>query len=253
MTDFFTDLKNGVVLAELGGYGDGPYCARQGAGAALVLLGTYIVDAGDDVPYPRGFVFKPGQYQGYLREHVAIARGGAERVGVSVICVNPRYDIDFLLAAQQAGADYLSLCLHSVMPMFVERGLSSAMLRREQWPRLREHLAAILQAVERPFIAKVQASDAPDSLEAVEQIVGAGVRIVHANLGRAASPGGLALTRKLHGMCPVLIAGGGICSVEDAHAVIAAGADAVAIGTAAMNDNLLCGRVQAALRAKNAL
>jgi hypothetical protein len=54
-------LKNGVVLAELGGYGDGPYCARHGAGAALVMLGTYIVDAGSDVPYPSHFVFKPGR------------------------------------------------------------------------------------------------------------------------------------------------------------------------------------------------
>jgi len=250
MSDLFTDLKNGVVLAELGGYGDGPYCARHGAGTALALLGTYIVDADDNVPYPREFVFKPGRYRDYLREHIAAAREGAGRVGVSVICVNPRDDIDFLLAAEQAGADYLSLCLHSVMAMFVERGLSSAMLRREQWPRLREHLTAIVRAVERPFIAKIQVADAPDSLGAVEQMVESGVQIVHANLGRAASPGGLVLTRKLHALCPFLIAGGGICSVEDARAVIAAGADAVAIGTAAMNDPALCGRVQAAMRVR---
>ena len=41
----FDNLRNGVVLAELGGYGDGPYCAKHGLGAALVMMGTYIVDA----------------------------------------------------------------------------------------------------------------------------------------------------------------------------------------------------------------
>lgn len=42
----YAELKNGVVLAELGGYGDGPYCAKHGAGTALVMMGTYIVDPG---------------------------------------------------------------------------------------------------------------------------------------------------------------------------------------------------------------
>lgn len=46
----FEDIRNGVVLAELGGYGNGPYCAKHGKGAALVMLGTYIIDPGDSVP-----------------------------------------------------------------------------------------------------------------------------------------------------------------------------------------------------------
>ena len=250
MNNPFTDINNGVVLAELGGYGDGPYCAHYGAGAALALLGTYIVDAGDQVPYPPNFVFKPGRtyYQDYLREHVAKARQGAQRVGVSVICVDPADDIDFLQAAQVAGADYLSLCLHSVMAIFVSRGLSSAMLRREHWPRLREHLAAILQAVERPLIVKIAASDTPDSLGAVEQLVDVGVKIVHANVGNAVDQYGVTLIRKLHERCPFLIIGGGIRTSEHARAVIDSGADAVAVGTAAMSDPTLCGRLQAALR-----
>ena len=75
MAKDFENLRNAVVLAELGGYGDGPYCARHGAGAALVMLGTYIVDAGDSVPYHEDFVFKPGRssYQAYLEHHVAAA------------------------------------------------------------------------------------------------------------------------------------------------------------------------------------
>ena len=76
MSEQYLDLRNGVVLAELGGYGDGPYCVKHGKGAALVLLGTYIVDAREDTPYPKPFVFKPGRanYDRYLEEHVGALR-----------------------------------------------------------------------------------------------------------------------------------------------------------------------------------
>ena len=102
MDDPISQLKNGVVLAELGGYGDGPYCAEYGAGAALVMLGTYIVDAGDDVPYSPDFVFKPGRrnYADYLQHHVAAARQSGAAVGVSVVSVDLDDSIDFLVAAE---------------------------------------------------------------------------------------------------------------------------------------------------------
>ncbi len=104
------NLLNAVVLAELGGYGDGPYCAQYGAGAALVMLGTYIVDPGDSVPYHKDFVFKPGRsnYQAYLEHHITAARAGGAQVGISVVSVDLRDTVDFLQAAQEAGADYAS-------------------------------------------------------------------------------------------------------------------------------------------------
>ncbi len=46
MSEAIQDIKEGVVLAELGGYGDGPYCATHAANAALAMMGTYIVDPG---------------------------------------------------------------------------------------------------------------------------------------------------------------------------------------------------------------
>jgi tRNA-dihydrouridine synthase len=250
MTDLASRLQNGVVLAELGGYGDGPYCAEYGAGAALVLMGTYIVDSGDAVPYDPRFVFRPGResYAGYLREHVPIARRSGAAVGVSVICVDQANDRDFLLAAQEAGADYLSLCLHSSMAMFTDRGLSSALLQRANWPRLRDQLRALLGAIEAPFIAKIGIEDTPDAAEAVEQMVKVGVQIIHANIGDAASVKGLALTRRLSEVAPVLIIGGGIATEEAGRSVLEAGADAIAAGTAAMEDATLCGRLQKALR-----
>jgi tRNA-dihydrouridine synthase len=241
-------LKNGIVLAELGGYGDGPYCAKYGAGAALVLLGTYIVDAGP-VQYPAAFVFKPGRgaYEQYLREHVAAARQSGAAVGVSVICVDNRDNSEFLQAAADAGADYVSLCLHSTMPIFTQRGLSSTVMRRENWPVMRAQMKKIISAVGKPLIVKTGAMHC-DCIDAVREMVGVGVEMFHVDVPNAATPLGAKAIRQLREVCPFLIVGGGIRTVEDAVRVLDAGADAVSVATAAMEDPTLCGRIQAALR-----
>ncbi len=250
MSDAHKQLQNGVALAELGGHGDGPYCAKYGAGAALVMLGTYIVDAGDDVPYPSHFVFKPGRenYAEYLNEHVAAARQSGAAVGVSIISVAVADSVDFLLAAEEAGADYSSLCLHSSMEMFTRHGLGMALLRRENWPALREWISAILDATSLPFIAKIGVEDARDIEQAVEVMAEAGVNIIHANLYDALSNEGLQALSRLKSSGLFLIIGGGIKTAAQADRVIAAGGDAVAVGTAAMQDPGLCGRLQSAIR-----
>jgi len=250
VTDALERLRNGVVLAELGGHGDGPYCAKHGAGSALVVMGTYIVDASDFVPYPPAFVFKPGRssYADYLRKHVRAARESGAAVGVSVVGVDLDDTIDFMLAAEDAGADYVSLCLHSGMDMFVSVGLSCALLWRENWPRLRQHLTACLQAVRTPLIAKIGVTRMPDDEQAVGEMAAVGVRLVHANLGEVATDRGRDFIQRLKEHGVFLVAGGGIRSVGDARRAMEAGADAVAVGTAAMHDAALCGRLQAALR-----
>jgi len=250
VNDPFVRLRNGVVLAELGGHGDGPYCAKHGAGCALVILGTYIVDPRDSIPYPADFVFPPGRdnYAAYLEQHVAAARESGAAVGVSVVSVDPDDTLDFLLAAEQAGADYVSVCLHSTMEMFVSVGLSSALLRRENRPRMRERIGGYLEALERPFIAKIGISDSPDAVEAVGELASMGVQLIHADVGDAAGDRGRARIRRLRDRAPFLIAGGGIKTVQDARRALEAGADAVAVGTAAMHDPGLCGRLQAELR-----
>jgi TIM-barrel protein len=253
MPDGFEQLRNGVLLAELAGYGDGPYCAKHGAGCALVVMGTYIVDAGDSVAYPSHFVFKPGRdsYAGYLQEHVAAAREGGAAVGVSVVTVDLDDSIDFLLASEEAGADYVSLCLHSVMEMFVSVGLSTELLRRGNWSRLREHVGKCVAALSRPFIVKMRMAATPDAEGAVAELVDSGVELIHANVGDATEASGLELIERLKTRAPFVIAGGKIGTIEDARRAIAAGADAVALGTAAMQDPGLCGRMQAALRSAN--
>lgn len=247
----FAELKNGVVLAELGGYGDGPYCAVHGAGAALVMLGTYIVDPRDEVPYPEPFVFKPGRpnYAAYLWEHVDAARASGAKVGVSVVSVEIADTVDFLQAAEEAGADYASLCAHSTMEMFVSAGVSSALCRHENWGRLREWAKAILEAVRIPVIFKIGLHDTSDTLGAVDVMADAGVPIVHINVGCTdAGSEGLSMVSRLRGRCPFLIVSGGIRDIEGARRVLAAGADAIGIGTAAMKDAGLCGRIQRALK-----
>jgi tRNA-dihydrouridine synthase len=250
MADGWDALRRGVALAELGGYGDGPYCAQHGRGAALVLLGTYVIDRGDDVPYAPSFVFKPDPeaYSPYLRQHVAVARQGGAAVGVSAVSVDADQMIDFLRAAEEAGADYVSACLHSTMPMFTEVGMSSALLRREHWPRLRQQMARCLDRLTRPFIVKVGFPTLPDAEEAVGEMASVGVRAVHANVGDVRSAEGRRLIRRLSRHGVFLIVSGGIRSPAEAEAALEAGAGAVAVGTAAMADATLCGRLQEALR-----
>jgi len=245
-----SQLKNGVVLAEIGSHSDGPWCARHGAGSALVVLGTFIVDACDDVPYNPDFVFKPGRanYGDYLSEHVAAARDSGAAVGVSVVSVNLGDTIDFLLAAEEAGADYLSLCIHSSMEMFVSEGLGQALLRRENWPNLEKQVTTILEATDRPFIPKFGVSGGDDAEQAVEVMAGVGVNIFHVNVGDAPSEQGRQVINRLRRPERVLIIGGGIRTPEQARQVIATGADAVAVATAAMEDPQLCGRIQAELQ-----
>jgi len=243
-------LRRGVVLAELGGWGDGPYCARHGKGAALVVMGTYIVERGHSVPYDPAFVFKPDRdaYLDYLSRHVAAARESGAAVGVSVVSVDIAHTVDFLRAAEEAGADYTSLCLHSVMDMFLSAGMSSALLWRENWSRLRHCLTLCLDALSRPFIAKIGFTRLPDAEQAVAEMVAAGIHLIHANVGRVTAAEGRERIRRLKAHGGFVIAGGGIGSADDALSALEAGADAVAVGTAAMKDPTLCGKLQAALR-----
>jgi len=252
LMDTFDGLRNGVVLAELGGYGDGPYCAQHGAGAALVMLGTYIVDPGSTVPYPPSFVFKPDRavYRPYLRENIRAARVGGAKVGVSVATVELSHTLDFLKAAEESEADYASLCAHSSMEMFVNHRLGDHLCRNENTNLLRRWVGAILNAVAIPVVVKIALIDPFDTLNAVRIMADVGVPIIHINI-RESTPDseGLGFLESLRGVCQCLIAGGGVRDIEGARRVLAAGADAVAIGAAAMEDAELCGNLQRGLRA----
>jgi len=251
MENNFDDLKNGVVLAELGGHGDGPYCAEHGAGAALVLMGTYIVDASDNVPYPAHFVFKPGRsnYTDYLREHVEAARKGGAKVGVSIGTVELQDTIDFLAAAEEAGADYVSLCAYSVMPMFTSRGLGVELCRKHNRSLLKTWTVEILDAVKIPFIFKFGAAMGEDCAETVDILSELGVAIIHAVAGSSPNSPGLEVLSDLAKRCRFLIGGGGVTDVESARRILETGAEAVAVATAAMDDPGFLGKLQSQLRA----
>ena len=247
----FTELKNGIVLAELGGYGDGPYCAKHGAGAALVLMGTYIVDPRDKVPYPSKFVFKPDRsvYAPYLREHIKAARAGGAKVGVSVISIELQHTLDFLVAAQEGGADYASLCANSAMAMFTRNGLGEALCESGNAKSLQRWAKAILNAVTIPVIFKIGLGPLPATIAAVDTLTKAGVPIISINLvNTTADSAGLKALKQIAGHCLFLIAGGGIKDLDDARRVLEQGADAVAIGTAAMKQTALCGDIQKHLK-----
>ncbi len=247
----FKEIKNGVVLSELGGYGDGPYCAKYGRGAALVMLGSYIVDASESIPYSPNFVFKPGRpnYGAYLRENIAEARFSGALVGVSVVSVKISDTIDFLQSAEEAGADYVSLCVHSTLEIFIRAKASAALCCRENWDNLKKWAKAILEAVQIPVIFKIGAYDTPDAADALEVISEIGIPIMHVDFGDISEGSkGLTMLRQFKSKPPFLIASGGINDLEGALRVLNSGGDAVAIGTAAMKNPKLCGNLQRLLR-----
>ena len=250
MNDSIEDLQNGLVLAELGGHGNGPYCAKHGAGAALVIMGTYVIDPSDNVPYPADFVFKPGRanYAEYLKEHAGAARDSAAKVGVSAISVKLDDTIDFFQACEQAGADYVSLCAYSVMEMFTSEGLGCELVRRKNHDKLREWACKILDAVSVPFIFKLGFIDEPDAIKAVDILSDVGVEIIHAVGESSPRSTGIRNLTKLARRCDFLIGGGGVTDVESAKRILSAGAQAVSVATAAMEDPTLLGRLQKQLR-----
>ena len=247
----FDDLQNGVVLAELGGYGDGPYCAKHGAGASLVIMGTYVIDSSDDVPYPPDFVFMPGRsnYIEYLRQHVESARGSGAKVGVSAISVELKDTVEFLAAAEEAGADYVSLCCHSVMEMFTSKGLGYKLYSPENRSKLETWVGEILDAVSVPLIFKLIAAGEHDIVDAVEILSGMGVPIIHAAAHSTPGPGKLAILGELARRSRFLMGGGGVKDVKSARRILDAGAGAISVATAAMKDADLLGRLQSELRA----
>jgi TIM-barrel protein len=217
------------------------------------MLGTYIVDSGDNVPYPKHFVFRPGRqnYGDYLKKHVSAAQASGAKIGVSVISVKIEDTIDFLVAAEEAGADYVSLCAHSDMEMFVNAGLGEALCRSENPGRLKEWATAIRDAVNIPVIFKIGLTEPDETIDAVETIADSGVPIVHINVGETEPDfEGLSILNQLAGRCQFLIGGGGVKDIEGARRVLEAGADAVAIGAAAIKDATLCARIQNLLRNK---
>ena len=232
----FEDLKNGVVLAELGGHGDGPYCAKYASGAALALMGTYIIDSSDNVPYPADFVFKPGisNYSQYLEQHILEARKSGAKVGVSACSVELKDTVDFFIACEEAGADYVSLCAYSSMEMFTSKGLGCELVHKENRSKLREWTDEILKALTIPYIFKFGLIDEPDAVETVDILSDMGVPLIHAVGDSKFGSQGLANLSNLADRCQFLIGAGGVTDIKSAKNILSVGAGAVAVATAAM-------------------
>ena len=125
-----------------------------------------------------------------------------------------------------------------------------ALCRPENQDRLGEWAKALVEALSIPVIFKIGYTGLAETRSAIETMAHAGVPIVHMSIGTChAGSEGLGALGKLAALCDFLIAGGGVRNAEDARRVLDAGAGAVAIASAAMNDPTLCGRIQGRLRA----
>jgi tRNA-dihydrouridine synthase len=237
MTKSFEDLRNGIVLSELGGYGSGIFCAQYAKGAAIVIIGTYIIDSTEGIHYPPEFIFRPGgNYRSYLEAHIKEAKLSGAKVAVSVIGSELKDVIDFLVAAEECGADFVSLCAHSAMEMFTKQGLGYKLCMPENRDNLTRWVSEILSATNKPFIFKPGSVWHDYIVESVSIAAELGTPIVHANLGLAFEPEAIEMIRKLSGVFDFVIAGGGITGIDGARKVLEAGAGAVSVAKAAIQD-----------------
>jgi tRNA-dihydrouridine synthase len=247
MTNILKDLNNGVVLSELAGYSDGKFCAIHGKNAALVMLGTYIIDNSDDIDYPAGFIFRPGYKKcgSYLAENISKAKESGAKVGISAVSINISDTVDFLNASQQAGADYVSLCAHSTMEMFIRNDVSSALLSRKNWEQLKKWARGILNGVQIPVIFKIGAFDNSDVYDAIELIKEEGIPIIHINVkSNREDSEGIKFLKKVNKENIFIIAGGSIKDLNGALRIMNAGANAVSIGSASIKNLDICGDIQ---------
>lgn len=250
MDDIFQELKDGVILSELGGYSDGKFCAVNGRGSALVMLGSFIV-SNNTVDYPSDFVFKQGRnnYFSYLKDNILEARKSGAAVGVSVVSVEDGDNIDFLLAAEEAEADYVSYCAHSTMRMFIETNTSSAILLRDNWKKLEELTKKLLKKITVPIIFKIGAFDNKDIFDSIEFLKMLGIRLFHIDIADIPPDSkSIQFLDNLKKDRMFIIAGGGITDEDGAKRIIKHGADAVAIGNAAIKDPNICGNIQRRLK-----
>ncbi|MDD5135010.1 MAG: HisA/HisF-related TIM barrel protein [Phycisphaerae bacterium] len=238
MAKAFEELRNGVVLAELGGYGNGDFCLQYGRGAAVVVMGTYIIDSAEKIHYPQEFVFRPGSenYQSYLNEHIKLAKENGSKVAVSAIGSKVEDIIEFFLAAESAGADFVSLCAHSAMEMFTKQGLGYKLCMPENRENLKMWVSKIISATSKPLILKPGSVWHDYIVESVRTAADMGTPIVHANLGLAFEPQSIETIKRLSGIFDFVIAGGGITGAEDARTVLSAGAGAVSVAKTAIQD-----------------
>jgi imidazole glycerol phosphate synthase subunit HisF len=130
------------------------------------------------------------------------------------------------------------------MEMFTSVGLGMSIMDRGNTPLLKEWCTTIVKSVGIPLIIKMSMGQSAKTMDAIKLMIDCGVPIFHVVAQGARDIGLLAET------CPFLIVGGGIGTTDDARRALDAGADAVAIATAAMKNPALCGRIQGALRGK---
>ncbi|MGA2916781.1 MAG: hypothetical protein ABSE89_12225 [Sedimentisphaerales bacterium] len=238
MKQSFEDLRNGVVLSELGGYGNGTFCERYGKGAVIVIMGTYIIDSAKDIHYPPKFIFKPGKknYHKYLDEQINEAKKSGAKVAVSAIGSEIRDVAEFLAAAEKAGADFVSLCAHSAMEFFTKQKLGYKLCMPENRDNLKKWISGILSATTKPLILKPGSVWHDYIIESVQIAAELGTPILHANLGLAYEPQALETIRKLSQVFDFVIAGGGITGLDGARMVLNAGAGAVSVSKTAIQD-----------------
>lgn len=246
----YDNLKNSIVLAEMAGYSNASFCIKNGAGSSLAILGTYIIDPSEKIPYPEEFYFKSDKnaYYDYLEKNINIIKKTKIKVGVSAVSIDIKDTIIFLKTAQELGADYLSYCAHSVMKMFLDKNTSSALCLKKNHEKLKRVLYDLNDSLDLPIIIKIGIFDNEFVMEAIKIICDCGFDLFHINFENMENGSkGLESLKKVKNEKIFIIAGGGIKNTEDVLRVLHEGADAVSIANAAVKKHDLIKNIKSDL------
>ena len=127
----------------------------------------------------------------------------------------------------------------------METNTSSAMLLKKNWKHLENLTRKMLKKITVPIIFKIGAFDNEDIADSVEFLKDLGISFFHINImGSLPGSEGLRFLDSIKKNGLFIVSGGGVTDIERANSILEHGADAVAIGNAAIKDPGICGNIQ---------
>jgi len=247
-------LKRRVILAAMAGVCDGDFCLRAArAGAGMVTLGGLNFDektalAGEMMKKRgrREFEVKLDLLEEFLRDEVSKALRGGAPVAVNVRAATLRGILFAGELVSRSGAKVLEIDAHCRQPEMVAAGAGQALLNRLEV--LSEWIARLKEAFNIKVILKWR-GNVVDDLAVANMAKNAGVDAIHVDAMKSGVENGdLELIRRISENIDVfLIGNNSVRDVNSAIKMLNAGADAVSIARAALNDPSIVGKIALSL------
>jgi tRNA-dihydrouridine synthase len=240
----YRTLKGGFFLSSMMGITDGPFCAKQSEGCAMVQLGAYLAEptatAEDMGPDARCFLpADPEACAAFLAEDVRQAK----RLCDVMTCMNlatPRLEwgLEAAQAFGQASGDVVELNVHGAYGRYLEQGKLCAMVLPQHQGELFRWVRAFVQG-DVPLIVKFHGqSERAHLLPVLDEMARQAPFGVHVNVrdDRTKRPNCDLVRLVREHYSGFLLVSGYVRSAGDARALLDAGADMVGIAAPTRGD-----------------